>query len=344
VQRIRGGPDSAAGRESKVSSRRRRGVTSARLLLTAALVLPAVAVAQQVADPAFNPRLAAPTYQPDEGPLVLIDEAHHNFHTAAGRYRPFTDLLLQDGYRVAPLSGPITAAALNQARILVIANPLHADNIERWSRPTPAAFADDEVQALTAWVNQGGALLLIADHMPFPGAAANVAAAFGISFSNGFAMRPDPGGPDLFTRDAGTLLDHAVTEGRTDADRVERIASFTGSAFECISRCQPVMRFSAGYESLEPEQAWQFREATPRKNIEGWFQGATLTVGKGRVAVFGEAAMFTAQLAGPNRLPVGMNAPAAAENPRFLLNILRWLAPPPSGASSGASRRSGAIP
>jgi hypothetical protein len=48
--------------------------------------------------------------------------------------------------------------------------------------------------------------------------------------------------------------------------------------------------------------------------------------GKGRVAVFGEAAMFSAQLEGALRSPMGMNLPAAAENSRFLLNLMRWLA------------------
>ena len=41
--------------------------------------------------------------------------------------------------------------------------------------------------------------------------------------------------------------------------------------------------------------------------------------------MFGEAAMFSAQLAGPNRGPMGMNDPAAAQNPQFMLNVLHWL-------------------
>lgn len=47
--------------------------------------------------------------------------------------------------------------------------------------------------------------------------------------------------------------------------------------------------------------------------------------GKGRVAVFGEAAMFSAQLAGPNKDPMGMNDPIASRNPQFLLNLMHWL-------------------
>ncbi|MCA1635955.1 MAG: hypothetical protein LC802_20255 [Acidobacteria bacterium] len=58
------------------------------------------------------------------------------------------------------------------------------------------------------------------------------------------------------------------------------------------------------------------------ESVAGWTQGATLRSGKGRVALFGEAAMFTAQLAGPNRVRFGMNAPEAPQNAQFLLNVL----------------------
>jgi hypothetical protein len=58
----------------------------------------------------------------------------------------------------------------------------------------------------------------------------------------------------------------------------------------------------------------------------GLLQGAVLSHGRGRVAVFGEAAMFSAQLAGPNRNPMGMNAPHARQNPQFLLTVVHWLA------------------
>ena len=46
---------------------------------------------------------------------------------------------------------------------------------------------------------------------------------------------------------------------------------------------------------------------------------------KGRVAIFGEAAMFTAQLAGRNQFKVGMNSDEAPENYKLLLNVVHWL-------------------
>ena len=50
-----------------------------------------------------------------------------------------------------------------------------------------------------------------------------------------------------------------------------------------------------------------------------------MQVGSGRAAFFGEAAMFSAQVAGPSRRPMGMNAPGAEQNHRFVLNVMRWL-------------------
>jgi hypothetical protein len=54
-------------------------------------------------------------------------------------------------------------------------------------------------------------------------------------------------------------------------------------------------------------------------------QGAVLVYGSGRVAAFGEAAMFSAQVSGQERRPMGMNMPTASENPQFLLNVVHWL-------------------
>ena len=62
------------------------------------------------------------------------------------------------------------------------------------------------------------------------------------------------------------------------------------------------------------------------RNAAGWLQGAVLILGQGRVAVFGEAAMFSAQIV-PRNPPfrAGFNAPGAEQNKQFILNVLRWL-------------------
>jgi len=46
--------------------------------------------------------------------------------------------------------------------------------------------------------------------------------------------------------------------------------------------------------------------------------------GKGHVVVLGESAMLSAQLAGPNGNPFGMNCPGI-DNRQLALNIMHWL-------------------
>lgn len=296
-----------------------------RLLLALALAAAGVAHGQQVADPDFKPEIKTPSYKAGRGPRVCVDEAHRNFHTASGRYAPFAELLRRDGYDVRPSAAAFTAESLKNCDVLVIANALGERNVSSWTLPIDPAFTEEEAAAVDDWVRRGGALLLIVDHMPMPGANQRLASRFGVRFSNGFALVPDVNAPLVFRRADGTLADHAVTRGRGAAERVESVATFTGSAFRLERGGEPLMTFGPRVISLEPETAWQFTEATPRVEVRGWLQGAALGHGKGRAAVFGEAAMFTAQLAGPNRNKVGMNSPDAPHNARLLLNVMRWL-------------------
>src|SRR5690242_4880870 len=83
------------------------------------------ALAQQVPDTAFAPRVEHPEYTAERGPRVLIDAAHLNFHTAEGGYAPFAKLLRLDGYRVGSNHEPFTAQALSNTDVLVIANAMH---------------------------------------------------------------------------------------------------------------------------------------------------------------------------------------------------------------------------
>ena len=50
------------------------------LLILALLVGIGPAAAQQQADTTFQPVVTNPAFAPGEGPVVVVDEAHHNFH------------------------------------------------------------------------------------------------------------------------------------------------------------------------------------------------------------------------------------------------------------------------
>ncbi|NIM49883.1 MAG: DUF4350 domain-containing protein [Gemmatimonadales bacterium] len=281
--------------------------------------------AQQVADSGFSPPIHHPAFDAGRGPVVLIDEAHLNFHTAGGRYYTFAKLLRADGYVVRPSQSRFARQMLAGADILVISNAIAEQNEEDWSLPTPSAFDSAEIAAVRQWVQQGGALLLIADHMPFPGAAAELAAAFGVLFNNGFAMGQEQSGEMVFRRSDGSLADHPVTNGRGPGERVDSVVAFTGQAFRAVAQIDSLLILGLDVVLLMPQQAWRFSKSTPRLSAAHWLQGAVLRVGQGRVAVFGEAAMFSAQLAGPDRTPLGMNSPHAVQNAQFLLNVVHWL-------------------
>lgn len=313
------------------SHRQRRALWSCLAIPFATAVL----AAQQVPDTAFTLRLrAGRSFAPGKGPVVLVDEAHNNFHTASGRYRPFVRLLEADGFVVRPSAAPFDSASLSTARVLVIANAVAAQNRDgaNWRLPSYSAFTPAEVAAVAAWVRRGGSLLLIADHMPFAGAADSLARAVGATFVNGFARPPAEGGRAagdfrIVFRRGGNLVRHPAIDGRSPAERVDSIVSFTGSAFRLVGGENPaeLMRLPRGTRVLMPTVAWQFSDTTAQLAGDGMLQGATLRLGRGRVAIFGEAAMFSAQVAGPRREPMGMNAPAAGQNAQFVLNTMHWL-------------------
>jgi hypothetical protein len=309
-------------------------------LLAGALLSAPALHAQQAPDRAFQPPILRPAFAVGRGPRVCIDQAHFNFHTMDERFWAFAELARRDGHRVVPWRGAFTAAGLNACGVLVISNAQVSDaEWSEWEYPTPSAFTPEEVKEVEAWVRAGGRLLLIADHMPLAGAATALAAAFGARFTDGFAYEGAGtrasipahllagNKPTLFSVDSNTLGAHAITAGRDSTERITTVRSFTGQAFQWNAEgVVPVLKLNARFVSLEPRRAWEFDSLTTRvRAVGGWLQGATRRVGAGRVAIFGEAAMFSAQIGGPNRVKMGMNAPQAEQNPQFVLNVLHWL-------------------
>ncbi|MGD9157337.1 MAG: hypothetical protein PVG39_02930 [Desulfobacteraceae bacterium] len=86
------------------------------------LFLSSISLAQtrkvSVAD--YIPDVPNPAYKAGEGPLVLIDEAHNNYHKAGERYKPFAELLRCDGYKVNSLVKPFSEEALMDTGLLYI--------------------------------------------------------------------------------------------------------------------------------------------------------------------------------------------------------------------------------
>ncbi|MFN2430895.1 MAG: DUF4440 domain-containing protein [Cryomorphaceae bacterium] len=304
----------------------RKSIESPFLLSVLILLNGILVSAQQKPDTTFRAKIHQPAYKHGEGPVVCIDEAHQNLHTRKGRFLAFSRLLEQDGYRVRSIDQPITDVdVLRNCSLLVVANALHPSNKGHWVLPTPSAFTDDEINHLRQWVQDGGRLLLIADHMPFAGAAAELAATFGFEFLNGFAMTSnDFWPPSKFAVKDGGLRDSPVVDGMMKGEAIADVATFTGSAFTIPKTAVPVISFSEEHRSLQPDTAWKFSSETPSVFLSGYHQGALLSFGKGKVAVFGEAAMFTAQIS--NRgVKTGFNSEYAKENVQLVINVVHWL-------------------
>lgn len=299
-----------------------------------------IASAQQVVDTTYRP-LAGAKHAPIPGQrsVVVIDQAHHNFHTAGGRYLPFARLLEDAGYVVRPGTTRYDSTTLAKVGVLVIANSVNAANEagQNWRLPVLPAFDSSEIASISAWVKRGGSLWIIADHMPFAGAAADLARSVGVIWFNGFALPegqpPDPRTGDYpitFRRSDGSL--GAIPPVQGTAERIDSVVTFTGSAFRFAPGVRvgvdawPLLTFRSPMRVWLPRVAWVFGDSVASVSGDGLLQGALLRVGRGRVAAFGEAAMFSAQRKGPGQAPMGMNAPEAAQNARFIVAVLRWLA------------------
>lgn len=285
-------------------------------------------VTVQIADDGWAPMVSRPVFPQGDGPLVLVDAAHGNFHKIDGRFSAFAKLLELDGYRVESADTEVSVDLLNTASIFVISNAISGGDDAEWTLPTAPAFAPEEIKVIVDWVRAGGSLLLIADHMPFPGSTADLADQFGIIFLNGFAMKSlDEGGALSFTRSSGSLADHEITRGRSESERVKSVRSFTGQAFRYIGPVEPLMYMPDDWQVLLPTEAWEHGESTPIVSARGLIQGGVLRFGSGRLAVFGEVAMFTAQSSIRDGVirRMGLNHPSASENAQFVLNVMHWL-------------------
>lgn len=298
-------------------------------LIATTLAAPAAAQ-QQMTDPDFRPAVGRPAFAAD-GPMVVIDGAHNNFHTVDGRYAPFAELLRADGYQVRGGAAPFDAGGLDGVAVMVIANAGPSDG--------GSPFTASEIEAVEAWVRGGGRLLLIADHAPFGVAAADLAARFGVGMGKGWTFEPadNPNGVTSQLTYAGERLgDHAITRGRDADEAVASVMAFTGQSLIPPEGAGVLMRLGPqAWEAATPQDAAAVVEAVRTgasdnpavHSAAGRAQGLAFAYGEGRVVVLGEAGMLSAQVVRwPDGRPdtrFGMNV--APGNAQFGLNIMHWL-------------------
>ncbi len=268
----------------------------------------------QQADPNFDARVSNPAYT-KKHPKVLFDEAHNNVHTASGLYKPFVDLITNDGYVVVPNKEKFQQSTLTEYEILVIVNAAGP----RGQRTSPA-FTDEESDTVRDWVRAGGSLLFIADHAPMGAAAEILAKRFGVGMSKGYT--DDPSSQDkelgdiLFSRDNKLLADHAITRGQDSRERVSRVVTFTGQSLNGPKDSVALLKLpDTAVDTFPPNKT--------TVSAAGRAQGIAMKYGKGRVIVLGEAGMLTAQIDNKGRA-FGMNYPNT-DNRQLALNTIHWL-------------------
>ena len=283
-------------------------------------------LAQQVADPDFDAKVAKPAYS-KKHPKIAIDEAHNNFHTASGRYKPFADLITNDGYQVIANKQKFSKETLKEFDVLVLSNALGAPAMGS-AEASNSAFDVEECDAVHAWVRRGGRLLLIADHAPMGAANEKMGLRLGVDMSKGYTGDPEnkdaETGSDTFIRyDPNNKLlgDHAITRGRNAGEKISRIIAFTGQSLKGPPGSVAFMKLADTAVDVTPA-----RPGFEQKQVSaaGRAQGIAFKLGKGRVVVLAEAGMLSAQLAGPRKMKFGMNR-AGLDNRQLALNIMHWL-------------------
>ena len=269
-----------------------------------------------------SPSQGKPAYR-FRHPRVLFDQGHHNVHFLTTGFLPFAKIVEQDGYRVAPIVEPFTAATLGKADVLVVVNPRSAGREAPLPERGLPAFSPEECAAVEGWVKAGGSLLLVADHYPIGSATQRLANSFGTQMSNGWTIDPDfalpemPNGESItYRRDQGRLGDHPILRGRNAEERIDVVETFSGQSLRGPSQATPLLLLSdRAQDELPPDHAQKISAA-------GRTQGLAFRHGKGRVVVIGEAQALTSLIS--DGTLTGFERPGN-DNRQLVLNVMRWL-------------------
>jgi hypothetical protein len=263
-----------------------------------------------VTDHAADVSVSRPAFVHGAGPVVAIDAAHHNYHTKDDRFAPFASLLANDGFRVIANGARFSAENLRAIDVLVIANAAGRNNqrLEQHTAVSPHRAGDRSGEVLGRWwrrlVAAGGSSAVRRER----GAAR---AGVRVSLGEWFGSRRQSCSLNLFTIAGGGLKQHPIARGRPVEEGVNGVRSFAGTAFSAPADAAPLIALSKRYVLLAC--GLPCPENTPERSGEGYLQGATALRGKGRLALFGEAAMFSAQVHPPSGIRFGFNAPGAPQ-------------------------------
>ena len=307
------------------------------------------APAQQMADPGFDATVAHPAYTATH-PRVAIDQAHDNFHTKDELFKPFADLLRNDGYNVVANTAKFTDGSLEGIDVLVASNAV--GRLQKDNNNSTPAFTKPECDAVYEWVRRGGSLFLIADHAPMGDAAQPLAQRFGVTLGNGFVFDTNPDNFDdkdptelVFSEHNHLLGRDPITRGRNDAERLHSLVAFTGESVTIPKGAMVILQLSATTGEVPTRNALQplydddavkakanLEAAAKKWPIAGRAMAVGFTLGRGHVVVSGEAGMLTAQVFKEKDKDgaesfvgkTGMSVPGN-DDKQYVLNVMHWL-------------------
>src|SRR3954467_5885405 len=168
---------------------------------------------------------------------VVFDESHseawtirpevarqmQRSHPEDSSYARAADALRARSFAVeAHTSGPLGAATLDGAAVLVIAHP----SDPKWERTVPESgpprLTDGELEAIEAWVRAGGGLVLLAEEEQdkYGNNVAELAARFGVAVNSDLVSdyeQHHAGAPHWIVADMGS--------GRAETDLLARVES-----------------------------------------------------------------------------------------------------------------------
>ena len=260
-------------------------------------------------------------------PVVYFDASHKNHHEIDNTFRPFAQLITNDGCVVKANKKPIDENILAAADIYVIATAMG------WEDPGEVSpFTSREVDDLERWVDQGGSALIITEHYPFGLAMKPLLDKFGITVHNGYTEdtllnNAAVGDALLFEKSKGNLnSEHPILND------VDRINTFTGASVKGDSTFIPLLIFTNNAQNYNVKVVVERNGNDITTNVTyadfysaaGYAQGLSKSYGKGKIIVLAESAFLTAQI-DKNGNKFGMNIPDT-RNKQFALNCIRWLA------------------
>ncbi len=274
----------------------------------------------------------SPKYGSGTSPIVVFDAGHENFHSINTTYKPFATLLKNDGIDLGIHEGPFSHEALQHIELLIIAN---ATGVEQERGEMASAFSTDEITTLLDWIQEGGSLLLIADHDPFGSAASDLAKAMNVGMESVWTvdtlrMNQDIGRTTWleYTLENGGLGQHPILNTDSQDAAIESVITFTGQSLSFDSTWTSILQLSSSAQNYYQREDAKIATSDSTKYFPVPAQSQLIArqFGKGRVVIAGEAAMFKAQEVRIllKTLHAGFNY-EGYDNKQLVLNIVHWL-------------------